>query len=30
MMETSYTANNKPPIKEIALAGTLDIIIIGK
>jgi hypothetical protein len=33
MMETSYTANDKPPIKEIALAvsllvfGTLDIII---
>jgi hypothetical protein len=33
MMETSYTANNKPPIKEIALAvallvfGTLGIII---
>jgi hypothetical protein len=32
MMETSYTANDKPPIKEIALAvsllvfGTLDII----
>lgn len=33
MMETSYTANNKPPIKEIGLAiallvfGTLGIII---
>ncbi|XP_050374024.1 uncharacterized protein LOC126791590 [Argentina anserina] len=33
MMETSYTVNNKPPIKEIALAiallvtGTLGIII---
>lgn len=33
MMETSYTASNKPPIKEIALAvsllvfGTLGIII---
>ncbi|KAL6191820.1 PREDICTED: transmembrane protein 230-like isoform 3 [Fragaria vesca subsp. vesca] len=33
MMETSYTVNNKPPIKEIALAiallvtGTLGIVI---